>query len=88
MLRVVLAALAATLLLRTGILHSGYWIDEAITVGIASHGVGEIPGLLRLDGSPPLFYLLLHGWMAVAGTSEAATRALPLLFALLAVPVS
>ena len=88
MLRVVLAAVRATLLLRTGILHSGYWIDEAITVGIASHGVGEIPGLLRLDGSPPLFYLLLHGWMAVAGTSEAATRALPLLFALLAVPVS
>src|SRR5512133_2101582 len=75
---------AATLVLRTGILHSGYWIDEAITVGIASHGVGEIPGLLRLDGSPPLFYVLLHGWMAVAGTSEAATRALPLL----AVPVS
>ena len=88
MLRVVLAAVGATLLLRTGILHSGYWIDEAITVGIASHGLGEIPGLLRLDGSPPLFYLLLHGWMAVAGTSEAATRALPLLFALLAVPVS
>ena len=79
---------AATLLLRTGILHSGYWIDEAITVGIASHGLDEIPGLLRLDGSPPLFYLLLHGWMAVAGTSEAATRALPLLFALVAVPVS
>ena len=24
-------------------------------------------GLLRLDGSPPLFYLLLHGWMAVVG---------------------
>jgi len=88
MLRVVLAALAATLLLRTGILHSGYWIDEAITVGIASHGVGEIPGLLRLDGSPPLFYLLLHGWMAVAGTGEAATRALALAFALVAVPVS
>jgi mannosyltransferase len=88
MTRVVLAALAAALLLRTGILDSGYWIDEAITVGIASHGVGDIPGLLRLDGSPPLFYLLLHGWMALAGTGEAATRALPLLFALLAVPVS
>jgi hypothetical protein len=54
-LPVVLAAVGATLLLRTGILHSGYWIDEAITVGIASHGAGEIPGLLRLDGSPPLF---------------------------------
>ena len=90
--RAVVAALAvvtaATLLLRTGILDSGYWIDEAITVGIASHDVREIPGLLRLDGSPPLFYLLLHGWMALAGSGEAATRILPLLFALLAVPVS
>ena len=83
-----LLATAATLLLRTGILHSGYWIDEAITVGIASHDVADIPRTLRLDGSPPLFYLLLHGWMALVGTGEAATRALPLLFALLAVPVS
>src|SRR3954452_21895367 len=81
-------ATAAALALRTGIIHSGYWIDEAITVGIASHPLGEIPRALRLDGSPPLFYLLLHGWMAVAGTGEAATRALPLAFALLAVPVS
>src|SRR5215216_7387787 len=92
MSRALVAALAlvtaGTLLLRTGILHSGYWIDEAITVGIASHDFGDIPGLLRQDGSPPLFYLLLHGWMAIAGTGEAATRALPLLFALLAVPVS
>ena len=92
MSRAVAAALVlltgATLLIRTGILHSGYWIDEAITVGIASHDLDDIPGLLRLDGSPPLFYLLLHGWIVVAGTSEAATRMLPLLFALLAVPVS
>ena len=44
--------------------------------------------MLRLDGSPPLFYLLLHGWMALAGSGEAATRAPALLFALLAVPVS
>jgi hypothetical protein len=88
MTRVVLAAIAAALLFRTGILDSGYWIDEAITVGIASHPLGDIPALLRLDGSPPLFYLLLHAWMGVAGTSEAATRVLPLLFALVAVPVS
>ena len=79
---------AATLLIRTGILDSGYWIDEAITVGIASHDLADIPRTLRLDGSPPLFYLLLHGWMALVGTGEAATRTLPLLFALLAVPVS
>jgi mannosyltransferase len=92
MSRAVPAALAlvtaATLGLRTGIIHSGYWIDEAITVGIASHPLGEIPRALRLDGSPPLFYLLLHGWMAVVGSGEAATRALALVFAVLAVPAS
>ena len=40
------------------------------------------------DGSPPLYYLLLHVWMQFAGTGEAATRSLSLLFALLAIPVS
>src|SRR5215218_7327596 len=79
---------AGTLAFRTGIMGSGYWVDEAITVGIASHDLADIPRLLRQDGSPPLFYLLLHGWMALAGTSEAATRAPALGFALLAVPVS
>jgi hypothetical protein len=36
------------------------------------------PGLLRQDGSPPLYYLLLHGWMALAGDGEAAARSLSL----------
>ena len=86
---VALAALtAASLLLRTGGLDAGYWIDEAISVGIASRGLAEIPAALRLDGSPPLYYLLLHGWMAMAGSGEAATRTLSLLFALAAVPVA
>ena len=44
--------------------------------------------MLGQDGIPPLYYLLLHGWMPVFGTGEAATRALSLLFALLAVPAS
>ncbi len=79
---------AASLLLRTGALDAGYWIDEAISVGIATHPAGAIPGVLRLDGSPPLYYLLLHAWIEVAGTGEAATRLLSLGFALLAVPVA
>ena len=44
--------------------------------------------MLGQDGNPPLYYLLLHGWMQVFGTGEAATRALSLVFALLAVPAS
>src|SRR5687767_1075966 len=79
---------AASVALRTGALDAGYWIDEAIAVGIASHQPGEIPGLLRQDGSPPLYYLLLHAWMGLAGSGEAATRVLSLAFAALAVPAA
>src|ERR671915_407411 len=64
--------------LRTGAMDAGYWIDEAIAVGIASHDLADIPRTLRQDGSPPLYYLLLHGWMRVAGFEEVATRALSL----------
>jgi hypothetical protein len=82
------ALMAASLFLRTGAIDSGYWIDEGISVGIASHDLADIPRVLGQDGNPPLYYLLLHGWMQVVGTSEAATRALSLIFALLAIPAS
>ena len=82
------ALTAVSLLLRTGTMETGYWIDEAISVGIASHDLLEIPAALRKDGSPPLYYLLLHVWMQLVGTGEAATRALSLGFALLAVPAA
>src|SRR4051812_15132690 len=80
--------MAGSLLLATGALRGGYWIDEGISVGIASHPLADIPRVLSQDGNPPLYYLLLHSWMQVTGTSEAATRALSLIFAILAVPAS
>src|SRR3954468_13298601 len=80
--------MGVSLLLRTGALDGSYWIDEGISVGIASHPLADIPRVLGQDGNPPLYYLLLHGWMELIGTSEAATRALSLVFALLAVPAS
>ena len=79
---------ALSLWMRTGDLGAGYWIDEAIAVGVASHDLADIPVALRQDGSPPLYYALLHGWMQVAGAGEAATRTLSLAFAGLAVPVA
>ena len=77
-----------SLLLRTTELGIGFWIDEGLSVGISDRPLGDIPHALRLDGSPPLYYLVLHLWMAVTGTSEGATRAFSVLFAVLAVPVS
>jgi hypothetical protein len=80
--------MGASLLLRTGALTTGYWIDEGISIGIASHPLADIPQVLAQDGNPPLYYLLLHVWMAAFGEGEAATRTLSLLFALAAVPAS
>ena len=82
------ALLTAAAALRLEGIGTWYWIDEALSVGIARHDLVDIPGLLLRDGSPPLWYLLLHGWTAVFGTSVVATHAMSLVFGLLAVPVS
>ncbi len=73
--------------LRTRFISGQFWMDEAITTGIAMHPLSQIPGILRHDGSPPLFYVLLHFWIQLFGSSEAATHALPLLFGLLTIPI-
>ena len=61
-------------------------MDEALSTGIASHSLSAIPGVLRHDGSPPLYYMLLHVWMSVFGPSETATHSLSLVSALLTHP--
>ena len=73
--------LAGSLVLRTRRLDTGFWIDEALSVGIASHALAEIPDVLRQDGSPPLYYALLHFWIRLFGSSETATHVLSLVFA-------
>jgi len=84
-----LAALTAvSLYLRLRGFSMHYWVDEGISVGIARHPLGQIPGLLREDGSPPLYYVLLHLWMRAFGTTEVATHALSLLFAALTIPAA
>jgi 4-amino-4-deoxy-L-arabinose transferase-like glycosyltransferase len=81
-----LTVLAAVL--RQRALGAPFWIDEGLSVGIASHPLGAIPGVLRLDGSPPLYYLVLHLWIAVAGDSERATHLLSAALAVLAAPAA
>jgi hypothetical protein len=84
---VLVALLAVSAYLRTKFIGGQFWMDEAITTGISSHSVGAIPGILRHDGNPPLYYVLLHGWISLFGGSESATHSLSLLFGLLTIPV-
>jgi hypothetical protein len=81
-----LLLLAISLFLRTRYINGQLWDDEGLTIGISSHPLSAIPGVLRHDGSPPLYYLLLHVWMQLFGSSEAETHAMSLLFSMLAIP--
>jgi hypothetical protein len=83
---VVLVLLAVSLFLRTNSLGESLWMDEGLSIGIASQPLFDIPGVLRLDGSPPLYYMLLSAWMDVVGDGPAETQGLSVAIALLAVP--
>jgi mannosyltransferase len=74
--------------MRSRQLSGQFWIDEGITTGIATHSLSQIPGVLKFDGNPPLYYMLLHVWISAFGDSEAATHSLSLLFGLAVIPVA
>src|SRR6478735_5463751 len=82
------ALIALSAYVRTRAIGGSFWMDEGLSVGISSHAFADIPGVLRQDGSPPLYYMLLHVWMDVFGESEAAIRAFSACCATLAIPVA
>ena len=81
---ILLMALSA--FLRSRYLGGEFWMDEGITTGISVHPISQIPGILRYDGNPPLYYMMLHVWMSVFGTTESATHALSLVCGVLTIP--
>jgi hypothetical protein len=56
--------------------RSALWLDEAQSVAFARLPLTAIPAALREDGAPPLYYLLLHGWIRLFGDSDIAVRSL------------
>jgi len=81
-----IALIALSVFVRTRAIGGSFWMDEGLSVGISSHALTDIPGVLRQDGSPPLYYLLLHVWMDAFGRSETAVHWLSLTAALLTIP--
>ncbi len=81
------AVLLASVVLR--LLSSGpLWLDESLSAEIARRPLGPMFTALRHDGSPPLYYLLLHGWIAAFGDGTLAVRALSSVFGLLSLPLA
>ncbi len=83
----VVAVLVVGLVLRFWT-RSDLWLDEALTVNIARQPLDQIPSLLHRDGAPPLFYVLLHFWMEMFGTSDYAVRSLPGVFGVATLPLT
>ncbi|HZT67426.1 MAG TPA: glycosyltransferase family 39 protein [Acidimicrobiales bacterium] len=80
------AVIAAGVVLRFWT-RSDLWLDEALTVNIARLPIGQIAGALRHDGSPPLYYYLLHFWMRAFGQGDLAVRSLSGVLGVATLPV-
>jgi mannosyltransferase len=66
----------------------GMWLDETFSVWLASHSVGDmLQWLVKIDQHPPLYYLLLHSWIALVGDTPYYVRLLSVLFGASTIPV-
>lgn len=63
------------------------WLDEAFSIWMAGHPLPELLNwLVRIDQHPPLYYVLLRGWMHLFGDGQTAVRLLSALCSTLALP--
>jgi hypothetical protein len=58
-----------------------YWADELYSVTLSHESLMSLHRILLSDLHPPLYQLLLKGWIIVFGDSEFSTRSLSWLFA-------
>lgn len=69
-----------------GVTRQSLWLDEAYSIYLSSHRLPQILGFTASsDAHPPLYYVLLHIWMALFGPSALAVRGLSLLASVAAV---
>ena len=86
-------ALVATLLLAYGLRvyrlgSESLWYDETVSVHLATKNIPELVAHTAGDIHPPGYYLLLHAWSQVAGSSDFSSAYLSLFFGLLLVALA
>ena len=66
----------------------GMWLDETFSVWLANHSIPEmLQWILRIDQHPPLYYLLLHTWIAGNGDTPYYVRLLSALLGAGTIPI-
>ena len=57
--------------------HEPIWYDECFSIFYSQGSIDEILNVSRWDINPPFFYLFLHPWVKIFGTSELSMRMVP-----------
>ena len=64
------------------------WLDETFSVWLAKHSmVDMLHWIVKIDQHPPLYYLLLHYWIALNGDTPYYVRLLSALFGAGTIPI-
>ncbi len=66
----------------------GLWWEETFSLWMSNHSVIDmLQWIARIDHHPPLYYLLLHYWMALKGNAPDSVRLLSALFGAGTIPI-
>jgi hypothetical protein len=66
----------------------GMWLDETFSVWVANQSVVDmLQWIIKIDHHPPLYYLLLHTWIAFIGDTPYTVRLLSALIGAGTIPV-
>jgi len=66
----------------------GMWLDETVSVWLANQNVGNmLHWIVKIDPHPPLYYILLHYWIAHYGDTPNYVRLFSALFGTATIPI-
>src|SRR4030042_2967913 len=70
------------------IANKGLWLDETLSIWVSNHSVVDmLQWIAKIDQHPPLYYLLLHYWIALNGDTPYDVRFLSVLFGAGTIPI-
>jgi uncharacterized membrane protein len=69
--------------------YQGLWSNEAVSVLASRQPLGGmLEQVLRLETTPPLYFLLLHGWFQFFGVGDFQARSISAVFGILTVALT
>lgn len=73
-------------ILRLTFSNQSFWLDEGASLMFAKLPLSQLLESIKTDFHPPVFYILLHFWLPLAGRSEWLIRLPFIIFATLTIP--